>query len=57
MRSKKSRIYGYHNSCWVPYLDNFLCYLIKNEPTEIGKANVSNLPRIIMGMHSQKIGA
>ena len=47
----KSHISGYHNSCWVAYLANFLFYLIKNEPTAIGKSNLSNLPTIIMGMH------
>ena len=50
----KSRISGYHNSCWVAYLENFLCYMIKNEPKAIGKSNLSNLPTIIMGMHWQK---
>ena len=52
----KSRISGYNNSCWVPYLEN-LCYLIKNEPSAIGKSNLSTLTTYIMGMHWQKIGA
>ena len=49
--SLKLRISGYHNSCWVAYLENFIFYLIKNEPTAIGKSNLSNLPTIILGMH------
>ena len=53
----KSQISGYHNSYWVTYLDNFLYYLIKNEPKAIGKSNLQNLPTIIMRMHWQKIGA
>ena len=54
-RRLKSGISGYHNSCWVTYLDNFL-YLIKNEPKAIGKSNLPNLPTIIMTMHWQKLG-
>ena len=53
----KSRIYGYHNSCWVTNLDNFLCYLIRNEPKAIGKSNLPSLPTILMEIHWEQIGA